>query len=300
MKKLFLILLIVAFVFCFFLSAYAENQKITVIASLFPQYDFARAIGRDKVDISLILPPGIEPHSFDPKPGDVLKINRADVFIYTGKYMEPWVEGVLKGIRNKNLIVVDSSKGVALAEGDSAEHFHGDFDPHIWLDFYNAQIMVDNICEAFVKKDPTNKGFYIKNSEEYKAQLQKLDESCKEYFLKCKHKTFIYVGHSAFGYFVKRYNLYCISPYRSFSPDAEPTPRAIAELVDRIKENNMKCIYFEELVSPKTAEMISEETGVEMLLLNGGHNISKKDLQAGETFLSIMEENIKNLQQGIK
>lgn len=207
----------------------ATAQKIHVITTLFPLYDFAKNIGQDKVDVVLLLPPGVEPHGFEPKPDDIVRINKADLFIYTGPFMEPWAADILKGLDNKNLVVVDSSKDISFMEekgerphehkkehGHSHEkkHQHDDeMDPHIWLDLANAQKMVEHILEGLVKKDPTHKELYSKNAEQYKSKLNDLDQKFKEALSRCKTKVFVHAGHFAFGYLAKRYGLQYVSAY---------------------------------------------------------------------------------------
>jgi len=290
----------------------AARRKLQIITTLFPLYDFSKEIGKDKVDVALLLPPGIEAHAFEPKPMDIVKINNADIFIYTGRYMEPWVEDMLRGISNKRLLVVDASEGIplmdereekaghSLEEAEHNQHDHGGVDPHIWLDLGNAQIMADTIASAFVSKDRRNGAFYLDNAKEYKAKLAALDGHFKETFSRCRLKTFIYGGHFAFGYFARRYGLTYISPYRGFSPDAEPTPKSIADLINKMKKLRIKYIYYEELIDPKVARVIADETGAKLLLLNGAHNVSKKDLERGVSFTSIMEEDLNRLKLGLE
>ena len=280
----------------------SEGKKIKVITTLFPLYDFTKTIAGDKAVISLLLPPGVEAHSFEPKPGDILKINTADLFIYTGKYMEPWVENILKGVDNKKLLVVDASNGAVMLEGieeDTHKHEHGTIDPHIWLDLSNAQKMVDTIFEGLIKKDPENKDFYLKNAEGYKTKLRELDRQYRETLSHCKKDIFIHGGHFAFNYLAKRYNLKYIAAYKG-SPDAEPTPKRIIELKKKMKEQHIQTIYYEELIIPRVAQVIANETGATLMKLHGAHNISKEDVGKGVTFISIMEENLNSLKVGLQ
>jgi len=278
-----------------------ENKKLQVVTTLFPLYDFSKNIGQDKVDVILLLPPGVEPHSFDPKPGDIIFINNADIFIYTGKFMEPWAEDILKSVANKNLLVVDASSGINLIslapEGQNKNT--ASIDPHIWLDFDNDKTIIDLITAAFVKKDPKNKLFYEKNAEEYKSKLTELDREYMSTLSYCKSKKIIYAGHYAFGYLVKRYGLEYIA-VQGLSPDAEPTANDLINIINQIKENNIKYIFYEELSSPKIAEMLSKETGTKLLFLNPGANISKEQLESGVTFISIMKNNLENLKIGLE
>jgi zinc transport system substrate-binding protein len=286
-------------------EGHLETKKLTVVATLFPLYDFSKNIGGQYADVFLLLPPGVESHGFEPKPEDILRINKADIFVYTGKHMEPWAEKILKGIENKPLVVVDSSKGITFIEGlsgDEHEHAHkeGELDPHIWLDFSNSQKMIDNMLEGFIKADAVNADIYRKNAEQYKAMLSALDNKFREGLASCKTRYFIHGGHYAFGYMAKRYGLAYISAYRGFSPDSEPSAKRLAELVKKMKKHNVRHVFYEELVTPRVADTIAKETGAELLQLHAAHNITKDEMEKGATFIGLMEQNRINLKTGLQ
>jgi zinc transport system substrate-binding protein len=279
-----------------------HEKKLTVVTTLFPLYDFAKNIGKEKADVTLLLPPGIEPHSYEPRPSDIAKIQQADIFIYTGRFMEPWSENILKGIGSLGPLVIDSSKVIRLFEEDGNDRHHGHImtDPHIWLDFSNAKKMVVNILDGFLKKDLSQKDFYIKNVEEYKKKLDDLDRKFKDSLASCKTDTIIHGGHFAFGYLTRRYNIRYLSAYKGFSPDAEPTPGNLIELMKKMKEHHIKYIFYEELISPKVAEVIARETRTKLLMLHGAHNVTKDEMTRGVTFISLMEQNLDNLKIGLE
>lgn len=296
-----------------------EDNKIQIIATLFPQYDFIKAVGKDKVEVSLLLSPGVESHSYEPTPQDMVNIRKADMFVYTSELMEPWAVKISDTIEKKEVLIVDASKGISFMAEDHAheeehahedehsheednheeEHDHGGTDPHIWLDPTLAQKMVDNIAEALVKIDKTNEEFYLANAKEYKKQLDILDKEFQDTFSRTKSNKIIYGGHFAFGYFAERYGLEYISPYKGFSPDAEPTPRMIIDLINTINEAGIKAIYHEELIDPKVAKILADETGAKMLLLHGAHNLSKEELDSNITYLEIMRGNMNRLKEGL-
>jgi zinc transport system substrate-binding protein len=288
-----------------------QSTKLSIVATLFPIYDFAREIVGDKATVTLLLPPGVEAHSFEPKPGDMITINNAGIFLYTGKYMEPWVEKIIQATDNKNLIIIDTSKGVNLRKGTAGHeeegygqnvrghNEHGAYDPHIWLDFANAQKMVDSILEGLTRQDPVNKDIYAQNAAAYKTKLQALDEKFKNTLSGCKKDTFVHSGHFAFNYLASRYNLHYISAYGG-SPNAEPTPGKIIELKKFILAHAIKYIYYEALITPRIADILNKETGAQLLKLNGTHNIGKDDLKQGKTFIGLMEDNLTNLKVGLE
>ena len=293
------------------------KQKIQVIASLFPLYDFARHIGGEKAEVLLLLPPGTEAHSFEPAPHDVIRIHEADIFIYTGMNLEPWVGEILKGAANKRIIIVDSSKGIggsrfhlSGSENPLNDHEERDFesgeygsaygDPHIWLDFVFAQTMIDTICESFIRTDPSGEVFYVRNANKLKQTLTQLDTSYRAMLSGCRKNVIIHGGHSAFFYLADRYGLTYLPVYPSFAPDAEPTLQDLIGLIEKLRAHNLKHVFYEELITPKVAGTISRETGARLLLLHGAHNISREDYDQGVTFVSLMERNLENLRKGLE
>lgn len=282
-------------------NSISDIKKLKVVTTLFPIYDFAKNIGKDKIEVMLLLPPGVEAHSFELTPGDVIRINQADILIYTNKFMEPWISDIIKGVTNKNLLIVNTSEDIKLipAVFHDADEPAGSMDPHIWLDFDNAKMMVNSIAKAFIDKDTSNKAFYEKNAIHYNQLLADLDKDYKSTIISCKLKKIIYAGHYAFGYLAKRYGLDYIAA-QGISPDSEPTVRDLAVLIDQINKDNIKYVFYEELASPRIAEMLSKETNTDLLLLNAAHNISKEQLEKGISFTEIMKNNLNNLKIGLE
>jgi zinc transport system substrate-binding protein len=304
-------------------AAHAEGNlgKLKVLSTLFPYHDWAMVIGGDLVESTLILPPGVETHSFDPTPKDIARIQQSDIFIYTGKYMEPWAEDLVAGAVGKGLRVIEAGILVELligeADGDHGhhqdhkgkghqetdgkdKHGHGNVDPHIWLEFTNAAKIVLGMAQAFAEKDPKNGEIYMARAEAYGDSLRELDQRYAKTLETCRQRTIIYGGHFAFGYAAKRYQLKHISPYKGFSPNAEPSPKDVAQLARRMKKEGHSHIFFEEGIEPKVAKVISSETGAKMLLLHGAHNLGKKELEDKVTYLSLMNGNLERLQEGLQ
>lgn len=303
------ILLISAFAltFCRDKTPDLQSQKMSAVATLFPLYDFGREIMGDKAHVVLLLPPGVEAHSFEPRPGDLVSINKANLFLYAGDNMEPWVPKVLHSADNKQLTVVDTSRGIEelkIAEEHadtehSDAHNHSGDDPHIWLDFSNAQVIVDNILVGLKKVDTQDFAVFSQNADTYKKRLQDLDQRFKDTLSRCNKHIFVHAGHSAFNYLAKRYDLQYVTAYAG-SPNAEPGPRRLIELKEIIRKHNIKYVYYEELIKPRIAEVLSRETGVKLLKLNGAHNITKDETAQGKTFIDLMEENLANLKVGLE
>ena len=280
------------------------DQKLRVIATIFPIYDFARNIGGDKVKVTMLLPPGTDAHHYELKPEDIVKVSKTDIFLFTNFEMEQWAYKIINAAeKNTNMLAIETGAGAVLMplseEGGEQENHVSKFDPHIWLDMDNAQKMVDNIAAAFIKKDSRNSDYYLKNAHNYKLKLIALDQLYRADLTSCKTKIILHAGHWAFAYLAKRYNLKYIAAY-NVSADAEPSPQKMVALVEQVKKQRVAYIYYENMVNPRLAEMIARETGAGLLKLNNGHDVSKADIKSGESFISLMEKNLTNLKKGMQ
>jgi zinc transport system substrate-binding protein len=283
-------------------------DRLKVMASLFPLQEFAKAVGGDKVQVALLLPPGAEAHTWEPKPSDVVKITRADIFIYIGPSMEPWVDKVLKAAQGKRLQVLQASQGLSLLKAEPEEqgramHSHGysrpeKMDPHIWLDFAMDLKIVDAIAAVFSERDPAHAFLFKRNAEAYKEKLKNLDQKYRHSLAQCRHREIVLGGHAAFAYLAKRYALQQIA-LSGVSPDAEPTPQKMVEVIKTTRKRGIKFIFSEELVHPKLSQALAREAGVGLLVLNAGPNLTPEQVRERVTFLELMEKNLENLQRGL-
>ncbi len=283
----------------------ADTEKLTAVATLFPQYDFARIVGGEKVEVIKLLPNGVESHSYEPTPSDVIAINDADFFIYTGDNMEPWAATIIDGISSEEISVVDVCQKVPLLETGGHDH-EGEVeadeytaDPHIWTDPTRAMIMVDNIAAAFAAKDPENSDYYESNAEAYKEELRALDNEIQDIVVNGKRDKLIFGGMFAFTYFCDHYGLEYDAAIDSCSEHGEASAKKVAELIDEIEEEDIPIIYYEELRNPTVAQSIADSTGVEMLLFHSCHNVTDAEIEAGVSYLSLMEQNAVNLKKGL-
>jgi zinc transport system substrate-binding protein len=282
--------------------------KLPVVATIFPVFDFARIIGGEKADVRLLLPPGIEPHNYEPKPDDVARIGKAALFIYANSAMETWASDLLKGVGGgRGTLVVEAGRELASLPANDHHHddhdHHGEqkqgtMDPHVWLDPTQAMLMVDTIAAAMAEKDPANATHYRANATRYKGELTTLDEQFRQGLATCGQRTFLHGGHYAFAYLARRYGLTYLSAY-AVSADAEPTPQRMVALVREMRRQHLNHIFYEELLSPAVAETIARETGAKLLKLHGVHSVSKAELDRGVSYLSLMTENLKNLRAGL-
>jgi zinc transport system substrate-binding protein len=282
----------------------AKAGQLRVVTSLFPLYDFARTIAGERAVVILLMPPGVEPHSFEPKPDDIVRIGRAGLFIYTNPVMEPWAAKIIQGIDRNGPRVVDAGKSVSYQTvapmDDNDDHDHhqaGGLDPHIWLDFGNDQLIVDTILAGFVDADPVNAGYYRSNASALKTRLNELDKRYRRGLASCVTRVFLHGGHYTFGYLARRYDL----QYRSLSgvsSESEPSATRMAAMVRHIKQTGVRYLFAEELLSPRLTETLATEAGVDVLKLHGAHNLSRDDFQRGVTFIRLMEGNLAICKRG--
>lgn len=282
-----------------------EAGKLQIVATLFPQFDFARQIAGDRAQITLLIPPGVESHSYEPSPADIIRIQNADLFLYTGPYMEPWAETLLDSMDKPSYQVLDVSRGIPLDEEDGAheedelDHNHAGVDPHIWTSPKNAKTMADSILQALCVTDPAGEAAYCQSAEQYQRQLETLDRELEDVVTAGKRQELVFAGRFAFHYLFRDYGLTYISAYDSCSSETEPSVRAVADMIDVIRLDKLPAVYYEELTDPKVARAISEETGTEMLLLHSCHNVSARDMKAGVTYLSLMQQNVQHIRTGL-
>ncbi|MGM0436334.1 MAG: metal ABC transporter substrate-binding protein [Bacillota bacterium] len=291
-----------------------ESGKPLVMTTLFPHYDFAKTLGGDHVEVEYLLPPGTSAHSYEPSPQGVVRISGADLLIYTGDMMEPWVEDMVVGSgASETLDLLNLSEHVELIElGESEEeheeedhddHDHGDedVDPHFWTDPLNAIKMIENIEASLLElvEDDNAKAEISANADDYISALNQYHDDVLHVMANTEQDTIMHGGHNAFGYFVYRYNLEYITPYEGFSTDSEPTPGALSNMVDTMETHNVDTLFAETLIDPKVAEAIAEETDARILYLNTAGNVSKDALDEGVTYLDMMRENLETLKEGL-
>ncbi len=282
--------------------------KLSVYTSFYAMSDFAGKIGGEKIKLVNLVPAGAEPHDWEPTTTDIAGLENADVFIYSGAGFEHWVDSVLASLGNDELVVVEASKDVELLSGEEhdhdeneahEEHDHGEYDPHVWLSPINAKVQMQAIEGALSKADPENEQYYKDNLEKYLAQLDELDKEFSDTLSKLAKKDVI-VAHQAFGYLCHEYGLNQVA-IEGLSPDSEPTPARMAEIIDFAKEYDIKVIFFEELVDPKVAKTIANQLeGATTMVLNPLEGLTSEQLKSGEDYFSIMRKNLSALEIALK
>jgi len=286
----------------------ASQKPLKIIATVFPLAEFAGNVVGPFGEVEMLLPPGAEAHSWRPRPSDLVKLAQADLIIYIGGGMEPWLLDILQSVDNPNLKRMEVSRGLDLLSEDGSHQEHGteyhgdeaggDFDPHVWLDFGNDQIIIQNMVSVLTEIAPDQTGFFNKQAETYISKLQALDETYRRALQKCRNRTLIIGGHAAFGYMARRYDLVQVALI-GLNPDAKPTAKQLREVVDLASAQNIETIFFEELVNEDLARVLAKEIGTQILVLNPGANLTRAQHDQGISFLDLMRANLIHLQKGL-
>lgn len=270
----------------------AQGGRIKVSATFNAMAEFAKAVGKDKADVSTIIPNGTEPHDFEPKGKDLAGLSDADVFVYNGFGMESWAEKAVSAAGNKKLVAVEASKGAEpIRSAESGEG--GQYDPHLWLSLKGAETEVKNICDAFVKADPDDADYFRKNSDAYVTQLESLFTEYDKAFRSAKHKNFV-TGHAAFAYLCRDFGLKQNSVEDVFA-EGEPSARRLSELIDYCKANNVKTVFVEDMVSPEVSETLAKQVGASIKTI-----YTMESSEDGKSYLERMKTNLQEIGESLQ
>ena len=281
-KTAVLLLCAAVFISCSNKETQPQNQKLNIAVSSYVPYTFAKSVLGDLANLTLLVPPGTEPHAFEPSSKNILEVNQAEKFFYVSDILEPWALKI-------------APKGISLAKELPQVSVN---DPHVWMNFDNAQKMALNLAKDIIKKYPSLESEINKNYLNFFHDVQNIKQSYSEVLPTCKKRTIYHIGHLAFGYIAKDFNL-SFNALFSADMDQEPSAKEIALLVKNIKDNKVKYIFSEEQLNPALAKTISKETGAKILMLNTIEGISKEDFIDDKTYKDLMAENLENLIIGL-
>ncbi len=324
MKKIFTVIclsLAMILTGCAEINPPAENEKISVVATIFPCYDFARQVGGDCADVTLLIPPGSESHSYEPTSADIIKISGCDLFIYVGGESDKWVDEIIgsvkpgdKGLRTLKLmdcvsVLEEDLTGIVSDEDeqaedgdDSAEHsaHEDEYDEHVWTSLRNAEKILTSVEAVFSELDPENSDIFEKNCASYVSDISDLDSKFTELFNSVTDKTMIFADRFPFLYFTRDYEIPYYAAFPGCASQTEPSILVISKLIDKVKEAKIKTVYYMDFSSSKTAASISEATGAETACLYSCHNVTDEQLKSGVTYLSLMTENYNTIKNAFE
>lgn len=288
MKNIFFIIIILLSIFVLNCNKNGDKNsdknilgKLQIYTSIYPIYDFTKKIGGEKITVYNMTKAGAEPHDFEITSKDMANLSNADLFIYNGGGMEHWVDTIMEAL--KDLKYINASSNIN----------ENNLDPHFWLSPINAKIQMENIKNGLIEIDFENKNYYESNYNLYANRLNELDDKIRNSLSNIKNRNLV-LTHPAFGHFCKEYSLNQIAIARG-----EADPKAMADIITFIKNNNVRAIFYEEFSSSKLVDSIAKETGIKILTLNPIESLSEEDIDAGEDYFSIMKKNLISLSDGL-
>ena len=278
-----------------------KKGKLKIVTVMYPQFDFASHIGKDKADVKMLLKPGAESHSYEPSPQDIKDIQNCDLFIWTGGENEQWVEDILKDCGDKapkSIKLVDMVDTVEeeIVDGmehhhDEGEEHHHDIDEHVWTSPENVINICKQICREMKKLDKDNGSYYQDNCKEYTDSIDKLDKETKEVVENGVRKTIVVGDRFPLRYFADHYGLKYYAAFPGCSDQADADASTIAFLIEKVKAENIPVVFNIELSDGKIADSICEATGSKKMTIYSGHNVSEKEFKKGMSYTDMMQKN---------
>ncbi len=296
-------------------SSTSDDKTTEIYTSTFATAAIAREIGGNQVNVKMIVPPGADPHSYEPTSKQLTEIAKGDLFLLTGTTLEPYSKKIQESLKGTDVRFIETSKDGTLLESDATLHAHeeeghtedeqaheeeghdhGKYDPHVWLDPVNAKAMARSITVALSKEVPKDKATFEKNLKAFDQQADALDKEFKQAVADGSKKELL-VTHAAYGYLAERYGFTQL-PIAGISPSDEPSQKQLAALVKEARMHDLKYVAFEETVSPKVARVIQKEIGAKSVTIHNLESVTKS--QQNSSYFKLMEENVQTLEQALQ
>jgi len=273
-------------------------DTLSVVTTIFPLNEFSEFILADKGKATLLIPPGADVHTWQPRVSDILRLSSADLLIQVGAGLEPWIPELIKSAASPKLRTLAVADSLSLEKHWDEEEGETGLDPHIWLDFGLDMKIADLIAAELGRIDPSNSTFFEARASDLKAKLHELDTAYFQGLSRCATRTFVIAGHAAFGYLARRYALEQLA-LSGLSPDAETLPSRLMAAIEGGKEFKIRAVFTEANASPRMAEVLAKELRLSVLVLHPAANLNKREWESGRSFFDIMEENLRNLRRGL-
>ena len=280
-----------------------DDTKLQIVCSCFPAYDFAREIAGDRAQITLLLKPGAEVHSYEPSPKDIIRIQESDLFICNGGESEDWVESLIDDDANVIYMmdcvdaVEESDEGIYSASGD--ENGETELDEHVWTSPLNAVKIARRICDVLCEADKDGSREYIVNFEVYKTKLLDLDIRFRTTVLQAERSTLVFADRFPMRYFALEYGLDYYAAFPGCASETEPSAKTVAFLIDHVREEDIPAVLYMEFSNEKMADIICEDTGCKKLPFYSAHSVTAEQFEAGVTYLELMEINLDSLKEAL-
>lgn len=284
-----------------------KNDKISVVTTIFPQYDFVRQIAGDNADVTMLLSPGSDSHSYEPTPQDIINIQECDLFIYVGGEGDVWVDNILESMSEpvNTITLMDCVDTVEeeIVEGmesdDEEESEEPELDEHVWTSPKNAIKIVNAISNKICSIDEQNKDLYKQNTDNYIKDLETLDQKFEDIVENSKRKTIVFGDRFPFRYFADAYGLQYFAAFPGCSSDSEPSASTMAFLIDKVNAENIPVIFKIEFSNGKIAKTIAEASNAEILEFHSCHNVTTDELKNDVSYISLMTKNAEVLEKAL-
>lgn len=314
MKKLFpLLCALLALSACTPALPDVPEDRLQVVAAVFPAYDFARAAAGEYADVALLLPPGAESHSYEPTPADILQVQRCDLFLYLGGESDAWVDTILSAIEPEGealrmidcveLLEEESVEGMQGGHGHGHEEGHGHLgevvgmDEHVWTAPLNAAAITRTIGDRLSALDPAHSGAYAANADAYAVELEALDRDFAAFFSGLPDRMIVFGDRFPLRYFAEAYGLEYYAAFPGCGTQTEPSAATVAFLTEKVRQEGLSSVWYIEFSNHLVADSIAEAAGAASVQFHTCHNVSKEDLEAGATYLALMRSNLAALQE---
>ncbi|KHE71586.1 metal ABC transporter solute-binding protein, Zn/Mn family, partial [Halobacillus sp. BBL2006] len=304
-------------------SSSEKKGQLKIYTTVYPLQYFTKQIAGDSADVSSILPPGSDPHTYEPTTKEMVKMAEADAFIYSSAGLEGYAETISDAIKPEGVTILEASEGIQLEKhvhnhdgGNSEEdehaheeeqskneeaghegHNHGDQDPHVWLDPIRSVQLAENIKETLVEIKPEQKDKFNENFKQLKKELQDLDQEFHNQ-LESKPKNKIIVSHAAYGYWEQAYGIHQVA-VSGLSPTSEPSQKELEKIIEKAKENDINFVLFEQNVTPKVSEVVQKEIGAEALRVNNLSVLTEENVNNKDNYFTLMRENLDVLSEAL-
>ena len=306
MKKSFLALLLCAALLVCCAPAFAA-ERLSIVTTIFPEYDFVRAVTGGNADITMLIKPGAESHSYEPSPMDIVTIRSCDVFVCVGGENDSWAQKILESVGEDSIRVIRLMDIVNALEEEMSESMQAEeeeeeeteYDEHVWTSPVNAMEIVTRIAETLAEVDPEHAEEYIANAAAYNAGISEVDEEIRAIVAESPRRELIVGDRFPFLYFVREYGLEYDAAYPGCSTDAEASAATVAALINKVRNDDIHTVLYIELSAHHLADTICEATGAKPLLLHSCHNVTKEEFDAGETYVSLMRKNLDTLREAL-
>lgn len=283
-----------------------DDNKLTILATNFPCYDFARAITKDvpNTSVEMLLKPGTEAHDYEPSPKDIAKISKSDIFIYVGGESDEWVKDLLKSIDTKKVKVVKlmdlADKRFEEDPQTKAKSKDLEYDEHVWTGPRNDIKILNGLNEIISEEDPYNSSLYKINTDNYISELREIDSEMWRIGDNLSRNILVFGDRFPFKYLVNEYNFNYYAAFPGCSSETEASSKTISNLIKIVKENNVPVIIRVDYSNGKIAKIIADETGAKVLTMYSGHNITEEEFNSGKTMIDIMKGNIAVIKEALQ